>query len=95
MRLISELVVEVIGEAALELVPGDATRLRLAVAACLEVDGLPPLGIGASVRERVEHSLLRRVDVPFVDEHVFRCHARYPLVASGSYMRTWCWIGSG
>jgi hypothetical protein len=48
---------------ALELLPRDAADRGLAVGVDIEVDGPPPLGIRAGVSQRIEHRLLRRVDV--------------------------------
>ena len=63
---ISEVVLQRVGELALEVLLGGAADRRLAVALDVDVDGLPPLRVGARVGERIEHLLLRRVDVPLV-----------------------------
>ena len=47
---------------------------RWVVSLDLDVDRLPPLRIGTGIRERLEDRLLRRLDVPLVQEHVLLRH---------------------
>src|SRR4051812_18493829 len=65
---------ERVGELALEVLLRRHARTGLLVSLDLDVGGLPPIWIGAGVGERVEDRLLRRVDVPLVEEHVLLGH---------------------
>ena len=62
--------VQVVGEPPLEVLARDLADRGRPVGLDGLVHGLPPLRVGAGVRERVEHGLGRRGDVPLVHEHV-------------------------
>ena len=62
--------VQVVREPPLEVLARDLPHRGQPLGLHCLVHGLPPFGVGAGVRERVEHGLGRRGDVPFVHEHV-------------------------
>jgi len=62
--------VQVIRQAALEVLARDLADGGLAVGFDVDVDGAPPLRVGACVGDGSEDLLARRGDVPFVDEAV-------------------------
>jgi len=81
-----------VGQLALEVLLGRHALAGRLVPIDLDVDRLPPVGIGAAVGERVEDRILRRIYVPLVQERVLLGHLSSGVGAGPTSPSTIVWI---